>query len=1269
MLNSKKHLKKKAVFQILLITFLAFTLYIPSIETVEAQTQDVCCAETISGESCVYTDSSNCAPGSQSSAATCEQTSFCKLGCGFDQNDGLCFNNMPKFSCENKEGCSWSPDAECNIPQCERGCCVLSNQCSFTTQVQCKQVTSQYEDINMTFDENINSEIACLNQCRSFERGACVSPDGSCLFTTRDACTEENQEGVNVTLPLVGFYPDMLCSNARLGTECAPQHTTGCLPEEDEVYWFDSCGNAENIYSSDKPSSYNGGFILEKEKSCGYGGTNVNSETCGNCDYSLGSLCGEAAEGTSPVYGDYACRSLACDGEVVTVDPNAPATGTLPLDNGESWCAYDGLIGANANAGLGLDLAGSRHYRRICINGEEFSEPCKDFREEMCVQGEVDPNLDPALQLIYGTQESFERGGTGDSIIYGACRDNRFQDCVNIKTKEACENSAQRDCLWILGDKKKVGDRGDQKITACVPLVSPGLKHWSGESTTGATSKVDPKATCEKGNTECTVYFAKGGFENIVGADDWDCVGNCECLTEGYLKDSNAVCKSLGDCGAWYNIAGEKSCSGFVENLDAQIDPRKNARDLNVCSVLPPFGNLQGRGGPHGKDVAGFDAFFDEAVLSIWGGLGIVTTAVVLDSAIGASMGVIDSLIFGPDLLFSSISEGGFTAGLNSAAGISAEIAAQEAAKVALTQAQTNLAAAEATKASAINALGGATGPAQTARLTRAAVDATNALTAAEAELAKAELGAAGEAVAIANPTLTWIFGAVQVLMWAYLAYQLIDIVFAKEVVITIGCNVWQAPTGGDNCELCQEDGKECSEYRCRSLGQSCKLVNEGSEDETCISSNVNDVNPPYIDVNKELTVHLTDGLNNVNEITEAKGKGFEIVPKIPPFTAVTLVIDTNEYAQCKYDVELGKNFDEMVQFFGDGVYDKTHEMLFSLPGALAEPEALKLTNGGEYQLYIKCQDGNGNQNEADYYAKFAIDDGPDFTPPIIEVTSIVNGAYVPAGVNETEFSIYVNEPSNCRWDDISVAFDDMYNEFSCDTNPFPTSSLYYGLYECETTLTGIEDQRDNYYYFKCEDKPSKPKEERNVNMESFDFLLRGTTGLEITDVDPDDWEELKFNSPTLKVITSGGAFGNGDSFCGYNFDVPGWENGIEFLNTNSSVHEQPFFNLTAGEYNVHISCIDIAGNLANETSEFSVVVDVHPPQIQQIYTSPGILHIVTDEPSTCEYSVENTFAYGNGIPMTGILTHEHTASREGDTYYLACTDSFGNVGNYVVYL
>jgi hypothetical protein len=1216
MSNSKKHLKKKAVFQIFLITFLAFTFTLPSIDTVEAQTQDVCCAETVSGESCVYTDSSNCAPGSQSSAATCEQTSFCKLGCGFDQNDGLCFNNMPKFSCEEEEGCSWTDDTNCNIPQCERGCCTLSNQNSFTTQIQCKQITSQYEDINMTFDENINSEVECLNQGRSFEMGACVSEDGSCDFTTRDACNEENQEGVNATLPLVGFHTDMLCSNPRLGTECAPQHTTSCLPKEDGVYWMDSCGNAENIYSSDKPSSYNNGFILSKEQSCNAGSANVDSATCGNCDYSFGSLCASADIGINPVYGDYACKDLSCDGEIVTVDINTPASQELPLANGESWCAYDGLVGVDERAGLGLDLVGSRHYRRLCINGVELTEPCEDFREQICVQGEIDVSIDPALQEIFGTQESFERSGSGN-LIAGACRDNRFQECSDIVNKDDCENLAQRDCLWLLGNFEEKPE--ETQGAACVPIVPPGLKHWSGESS-GQTSKADPKDTCNAASTSCEITYQKPGL-GWVGNSNWVVKAGGECLSLDYLNNANSVCKSMGDCGAWYNINGEATYEGLSENLDEKIEGL--GKDISLEGNLIDMGNLRKYSTNYEADGS-WEQFWDRAYwkMEIVG----VTTAVTYLglTALGSGVGFLS--VLGAPFSYAK----GFALGSGE--------------KFLIDGGRDAVAKSFASSAHA--------GAAQT-HLKEEATKIVQGWESAEG------WGYAGD-----------IMAGINFIMWVWTFYQLADFLLMDEKTetINIGCNVWQAPVGGDSCELCQEDGKECSEYRCKSLGQSCKLVNEGLEDEKCISANVNDVNPPHITVNKEQTVHLTDSINSVSDIREAEGKGFEIVPKIAPFTAVTLVVDTNEFSQCKYDLEYGKSFEEMVQYFGDSIYDKTHEMLFSLPGALAEPEVLRLTNGGEYQLYIKCQDGNGNPTEADYYAKFSIDDGPDFTPPIIEATSILNGAYTPAGINETDFSIYVNEPSNCRWDDISVAYDDMYNEFSCTSSPFPTSSLYYGLYECETTLSGIEDQRDNYFYFKCEDKPSKPKEERNVNMGSYDFLLKGTTGLEITSVDPDEGEELKFNSPTLKIITSGGAFSNGQALCGYNFYDPSPLSSIDFLNTNSSVHEQPFFNLTAGEYNIYINCIDVAGNAANETAEFSVVVDVNPPQIQQIYTSPGIVHVVTDEPSTCEYSVESSFSFGNGIPMTGVITQEHTASREGDTYHLACTDTFGNIGNYVVY-
>ena len=410
-------------------------VFLLSVTLVLAQEQKVCCSETITGEHCQYTEQSNCEPGTIQATTSCEQTSFCKLGCGFDQDDGKCFKNTPKFTCDNKEGCNWVESASCDIPQCQRGCCVLSNECSFITQLECKKTTSQFEDIDMTFKEEIDTELACINQCRSFERGACVSPDGSCTFTTRESCPEKTVDTLNVTGARVGFHKDRLCSNPQLGTECASQQTTGCLPDRDEVYWFDSCGNPENIYSSDKAGSYNNGFILAKEDSCNPTGDNVGSTTCGNCNYVQGSLCAQrTADDPIPSFGNYLCTDLTC--EDLTVSPTTPSVTSedVTMDNGESWCAYDALVGS------GQDTVGSRHYRRLCFNGVELTEPCTDFREELCVQGIQD-------ESPFVTEESFTL--SDGSFLQGACRTNRWQGCFEIDNLDDCENLQQRDCFWI----------------------------------------------------------------------------------------------------------------------------------------------------------------------------------------------------------------------------------------------------------------------------------------------------------------------------------------------------------------------------------------------------------------------------------------------------------------------------------------------------------------------------------------------------------------------------------------------------------------------------------------------------------------------------------------------------------------------------------------------------------------------------------------------------------------------------------------------------
>ncbi|RMD65624.1 hypothetical protein D6817_05675, partial [Candidatus Pacearchaeota archaeon] len=127
----------------------------------------------------------------------------------------------------------------------------------------------------------------------------------------------------------VRFYPGVLCTNEELGTNCVPTKETTCLPGKTEVYFVDSCGNPANIYDASKLRNKEyWGFVKDKQKSCNPNSANINSKTCGNCNYALGSICREATEDTgTPRYGDFICANLNC------VDENGKER-----RHGESWC-------------------------------------------------------------------------------------------------------------------------------------------------------------------------------------------------------------------------------------------------------------------------------------------------------------------------------------------------------------------------------------------------------------------------------------------------------------------------------------------------------------------------------------------------------------------------------------------------------------------------------------------------------------------------------------------------------------------------------------------------------------------------------------------------------------------------------------------------------------------------------------------------------------------------------------------------------------------
>jgi len=577
---NKKAMISYSQILILVVAIFGFAFMIGNLSLVNAEASpwpafNVCCEKTNNGAWCINTLEENCNPDFRKTPTSCDATSFCKPGCCYDSQEGLCMENTPLKVCNDANG-TWIDDAECNIPQCDLGCCVLGNQASFVTLTRCKRLSSLY-GLETNFRTDINDEATCIAVASSGDEGACVYEvdyQRTCKFTTRGECL--GMEGGSNQTSKAEFFKDYLCSAEELATTCGPSTKTTCVEGKDEVYFLDTCGNPANIYDASKinDKSY-WQKKIDKSQSCGYNNQNGNagSKSCGNCDYFRGSICSEG----SASYGNYICKDLNCYN---TENGN-------DYKNGESWCVYD------SNPGQGKDKVGSRHFRHVCIYGEETIEPCADFRNEQCIENTIESE--------------------GVSFREAACRVNRWVDCIDQKEEEDCLNTDKRDCFWYEGahftglpeersgagtsgetfsggktggfsggvtgkaifggdDEKKEKTKSSGVQTgggACLPNVPPGLKFWS---------EGDSQSICSLGNSVCIVEYEK----KLIGGKK--CIKNCECLEESYAQSMNRICTSLGDCGAYVNIANRFTDDG----AEWKVSGSKKTISQGILSSIKP---------------------------------------------------------------------------------------------------------------------------------------------------------------------------------------------------------------------------------------------------------------------------------------------------------------------------------------------------------------------------------------------------------------------------------------------------------------------------------------------------------------------------------------------------------------------------------------------------------------------------------------------------------------------------------------------------------
>src|SRR3989344_1320632 len=189
-------LKSKAIFMTVIVVFSLFSIYL--IKPVEAEEQKVCCEKTQSGDFCQYTEKSNCDNSSKykKDAVTCDQTSYCRNVCCVDDNTGSCSKQVPAALCKNRQNSTILSDVNCNVLQCQKGCCTLGSQCKLSTEASCEIQANKYPDLDKSeiFDSGITREFECLSECRQEDQGCCVDEE-TCSFTSRNNCQTSGEEG------------------------------------------------------------------------------------------------------------------------------------------------------------------------------------------------------------------------------------------------------------------------------------------------------------------------------------------------------------------------------------------------------------------------------------------------------------------------------------------------------------------------------------------------------------------------------------------------------------------------------------------------------------------------------------------------------------------------------------------------------------------------------------------------------------------------------------------------------------------------------------------------------------------------------------------------------------------------------------------------------------------------------------------------------------------------------------------------------------------
>jgi hypothetical protein len=488
---------------------------------------------------------------------------------------------------------------------------------------------------------------------------------------------------------------------------------------------------------------------------------------------------------------------------------------------------------------------------------------------------------------------------------------------------------------------------------------------------------------------------------------------------------------------------------------------------------------------------------------------------------------------------------------------------------------------------------------------------------------------------------------------------------------VQFNCYPWQPPKGGgangkDDCQQCNKGELPCTKYKCESLGLSCELLNEGKSSEVCIWNNRNDIEPPIISSWKEI---LPEGFSYTPDSARLPpDKGVIIKANtsdgcIAPFTKITYGVTLNKPGMCRIDTNRTNSFDTMSITLDQGYYLYNHSMIV-MPSGIADENGtgISVTAGGDYETYVRCQSKNGYSNVGTFVFKYCVQDEPDTTAPRIEAVNPTNNMPIQYGSTSKRIDVYVNKPSSCKWSHSDQSYDDMAETMNCAGGVSEINANM--LYRCSTNLTGLKDEAENDFYFRCKSYPGNNESDRYANTESYKYTLIGTRDLVIDSISPEEDALIKDSTQSVKVtleVKTSAGYKDGEAICSY-ADTSGTNSRyVLFANTNSYQSTQDLW-LDTGSYDYTIKCCDLGGNCKTETTSFEVETDSESPRIIRVYNDISLLKLITMEDAECVYDTTScSYNFEDGLSMTS-EGREHSAEwNVNDIFFIKCKDEYGN--------